>query len=543
MPVIYASKGLLEEYGLSLEEAIDGIVHLGGEVKQEEDKLAFEVGANRWDLFTPEGIIHALLLLHGKKRPSKFGCEQSGIVLRVDASVKPVRPFVVGAVVEGINIDGNYIAELMQIQEKLHETIGRRRRKLAIGIHDLDKVTPPFTYQAVKPESIAFEPLGFSEEMNLSEILERHPKGIEYRWILEGAVRYPVILDENGNVLSFPPVINGNLTEVTEDTRNLFIDMTGMDLRTLKSALNVLTHSMLIRGGKIRAVEIQDGENFYTPDYTWKRKILKKEEIVSLLGQEIPGLSDLLERMGYLVAEKEDTLEVEIPPYRCDVLHPVDIIEDVGIANGYDNITACLPRTLTVGKTEPLTEIEEAARKFFIGMGAQETHAFVLSSEDELFTNLGLNGREMRAVRARNPKSAEYSIARHSLLPGMLKTIYINQRHPLPIRFFEIGLVLEPEEKRKCCFATVHPRANFTEVKSVAESFLVEFEAKYEVKPLETPYFIGGRGAKIEINSKTVGIMGEIHPSTLEKFGINYPVAAFEIQISGLLLCQRDFNC
>ncbi|MEM3567549.1 MAG: phenylalanine--tRNA ligase subunit beta [Thermoplasmata archaeon] len=542
MPVIYGSKRLFEENGLSVEEVEKAIASLGGELRLEEEKLAFEVGANRWDLFTPEGILNALLLLTGKKRPEKSECRASGIVIHVDPSVKPVRPFVVGAVVENIKVDGDYIAEMMQIQEKLHETIGRKRRKLAIGIHDLDKVTPPFTYQAVNPESIAFEPLGINRVMNLREILERHPKGIEYAWILEGAERYPVILDENGNVLSFPPIINGNLTEVTENTRNLFIDMTGSDLRTLKFALNVLTFSMQMRDGKIKSVEIQDEEKVCTPDYTWKRKAVRKEEISAVLGMEISFVPELLERMGYFAEEKGGIVEVEVPPYRCDVLHAVDIIEDVGIAYGYDNIQECLPQSYTVGKQTTLSEIEEEIRKFFVGIGAQEIRTFVLSSEQELFTWLGLNEDGMNVVRTRNPKSSEYSIGRHSLIPGMLRTIYINQRHPLPLKFFEIGAVLEPEEKSKCCFATVHPKASFSEIKSVAESFLAEFEVKHSIVACERPYFISGRGAQILYNNKVMGIFGEVHPLTLEKFGIEYPVAVLEIALE-LLLCQGNFNC
>lgn len=541
MPVIHCSRELFEPKGLSVEDVEKAIANLGGEVRVEKDTLVFEVSANRWDLFTPEGILNSILLFVGKKKPEKFECPASGISIHVDPSVKSVRPFVVGAVVEGIEIDSNYIAELMQVQEKLHETIGRKRKKLAIGIHDLDQVTPPFTYKAVMPEDIAFEPLGFSEVMNLKEILEKHPKGIEYAWILEGAEKYPVILDKNGNVLSFPPIINGELTVVTENTKKLFIEMTGTDLRTLILALNVLTFSMHERGGKIRSVEIHDERRFYTPDYTWKRKLVKKDEIFSVLGMKISSLQALLERMGYLVSEKEDVLEVEVPPYRCDILHAVDIIEDVGIAYGYDNIQECLPHLPSIGKQTISSEIEEEIRKFFVGLGAQEIHTFVLSSERELFTGLGLNAKEICAVRTRNPKSEEYSIGRHSLIPGMLRTIYINQRYPLPLRFFEIGVVLAPEEKRMCCYATVHPKASFSEIKSVAESFLAEFDFDYKVEACEKPYFINGRGAQIIVNNTVVSTLGEIHPQTLEKFGVEYPVAAVEIALD-LLFCQSNLN-
>jgi phenylalanyl-tRNA synthetase beta chain len=536
MPVINVPLRMLHEFGLTWEDAVEGITRIGGEVSRDDENCVFEVSANRWDLFTPEGIIHAIQLLMGRRVPEKYVCPQSGIVMDVDKSVRNVRPFVVGAVVENVRIDSMYIAILMQIQEKMHDTIGRKRKKLAIGIHDLDKVTPPFTYMAVQPEKIAFEPLGFSETMHLAEILAHHPKGREYGWILEGAERFPVIIDANGEVLSFPPIINGTLTEVTEHTKNLFIDMTGTDLKTLKYALNVLTHALSMHGGTVKSVKINAEQEYVTPDFTWKTRVLEEREISALLGFHVSAdkSAELLSTMGYICKSKGNAIEVEIPPYRCDVMHNVDVIEDIAIAYGYDNIKPVQPERTTHGVLSKMTGVENLVRKYFVGMGAQEICSFVLSSERVQFEMMDIPKRD--CVRTKNPSSLDFSILRTSLLPNVLSTISRNQQYPMPLKFFEIGLVVEREERHNLCYASVHARAGFSEIKSVAESFLKEFEIAYEIEPVSLRYYIDGRCARITVKNKPVGTFGEIHPKVLENFKIGIPVIALEFDLSSLFL-------
>ena len=260
------------------------------------NEISIEVFPNRPDMLSVEGIARALRAFFGiEKGLKEYEIEPPKISLKVEESVKNVRPYIGGAVVRNVELTDELISSLMDIQEKLHFSIGKDRKKMAIGLHDFDKVNPPFVYKGVKPNEIKFVPLEKEEEMDLDEILEKHEKGIAYAHLLKDAELYPIILDKNGNVLSFPPIINGQLTALTEETRNIFIDVTGTDEQAVKSTLIIVATLLAERGGKIEQVEIIDNEKIITPDLTPQQievdlnyiyKILKidsKEEIKNAL--------------------------------------------------------------------------------------------------------------------------------------------------------------------------------------------------------------------------------------------------------------------
>lgn len=243
----------------TLQQLREEIPMLGVDLESiDEEKLVVEIFPNRPDMLSVEGFARALKgklgLETGLVSPK---VEPSGIVLAVDPSVSRVRPYVTAAVVRGININDANLRSLMDLQEKLHITHGRRRRKVAIGVHDLSKVKPPFTYKAVAPEAVSFIPLDTKASMNLRQILLDHPKGRDYAWTLEKAEVYPLIVDSNNDVLSFPPIINGELTRVTEETTDLFIDVTGTDEKAINLALNILVHAFSDMGGRIYSVDIR----------------------------------------------------------------------------------------------------------------------------------------------------------------------------------------------------------------------------------------------------------------------------------------------
>ncbi len=237
----------------------DTIPMLGVDLESiDHEKITLEVFPNRPDLLSVEGFARAL---KGKLSLDAGLCEptleDSGIELSIDPSVSSVRPYVVGAVLRGVILDDMSLKSLMDLQEKLHITHGRKRKKVAIGVHDLKNVMPPFRYTTAKPGEVSFIPLDMSDEMNLGEILKKHPKGREYAWILEGFGRYPVILDKKDKVLSFPPIINGELTKVSEDTLDLFIEVTGNSEKAVNQALNIIVYALEDRGGRIYSVDIK----------------------------------------------------------------------------------------------------------------------------------------------------------------------------------------------------------------------------------------------------------------------------------------------
>ena len=223
----------------------------------DELEVVVEVFPNRPDMLCVEGFARSLRGFLGIEAglPS-IVAEDSKVVLRVDSSVDSVRPCVCAGFVRGVDLTGYGVKSLMDVQEKLHLTHGRNRLKVAVGVHDADKVEGPFTYTTVKPNKASFVPLGFQQELTLAEILESHPKGREYAWTLEGKSRYPLIIDKGGRVLSFPPIINGELTKVTEDTVNLFIELTGTSQRAVDVALNIVSCALQDRGGRLETVRL-----------------------------------------------------------------------------------------------------------------------------------------------------------------------------------------------------------------------------------------------------------------------------------------------
>jgi len=220
-------------------------------------KTIIEAFPNRPDLLSIEGFVRALRgFLSIEVGFKKYDLKDSRIKLYIDSSVKNVRPYIASGIVKNVALDNQGLKSLMDLQEKLHLTHGKNREKVAIGVHDLDKVEAPFLYKAVKPDEISFIPLDMNEPLNLRQILQRHPKGRDYAGILKNFDRYPIILDKNNNVLSFPPIINGELTRVTENTKNLFIELTGTSNLAVNQALNIVIASISDRGGEIYSVEL-----------------------------------------------------------------------------------------------------------------------------------------------------------------------------------------------------------------------------------------------------------------------------------------------
>src|SRR5436190_98026 len=338
---------------LSIEEFVDRITMMGsGHEGTEGDVITFDIFPNRPDMYSVEGIARSLRGFLGLEvGPPRFPTQQGKIEFRVDQSVEAVRPYGVGGVVRGVELEDESVASLVDLQEKLHMTIGRKRRKVAIGIHDLDRVTPPFTYRGVEPTSVRFAPLGMAEELDLKQILERHEKGREYGPIVAGAPVYPIITDATGIVLSFPPVINGVITQLTPDTRNLFIDVTGTHLQTVRTTLTILCTALAERGGTIETVStVFADRRIATPDLEPKIRIVDIARANRLLGFTLStdDAIALLRLMRYDAHAQGNKIAVEIPAYRADILHDWDVFEDIGIAYGYDKTPLSFPRALTV---------------------------------------------------------------------------------------------------------------------------------------------------------------------------------------------------
>ncbi|MGF3554286.1 MAG: phenylalanine--tRNA ligase subunit beta, partial [Thermoplasmatota archaeon] len=445
-----------------------------------------------------------------------------------------VRPFVVSALIKNITMTDELIKSLMDLQEKLHLGIGRGRKKVAIGVHDFDAVKPPFTYKAVDPDSVEFIPLNKSESMTLREILMHHEKGIAYAHILKEFDKHPLIVDVNDNVLSYPPIINGTLTEVTPFTRNLFIDVTGTDKKAINYVLNIITTALAERNGKIFSTIIKDeGKIFFTPDLNPVKKEISLDYINYILGTNINDKDAVfyLKKMGYNAMGKKEKIKIEIPAYRADILHDIDIVEDVAIGYGYDKFETDFPKALTFGRAFADYELHECFRKIMIGLGFNEVTTFTISNDKDEFIKMGLDITSR--VEIDNPIGEEYSCLRTSLIPSLLKILNQNKHHSLPQQIFELGIVVNNDFKNQnnLAFVKIDAKASFTECKSFTDAIMRDSGFKYEIKEDDHPGFINGRCVSIIYKNRKIGIYGELHPKTIINFELEHPIIAFEMNI------------
>ncbi len=511
---------------------LDKIALIGSDVERvEEDHADVEFFPDRPDLFSPEGVARAMRGFLGIETglPS-YPVRSSGISFTIDPALADIRPVLGAAVIRGVSFDDESIQSIMALQESLHWAVGRGRSKVAIGIHDLDTVKPPFHYIASR-RSRKFIPLDFTERMTLDEILEKHPKGRDYAKIVKDFSLFPLIVDDDDHVMSFPPIINGERTRVTIDTKNILLDTTGTDKRAVGVAVNIICTAMAESGARIESVGINGAQ---TPTLAPAERTVSVKECSDLLGINLkaPTMAALLEKMRFgAQPEGSDKVKVQVPCYRADIMHDWDIFEDVAIAFGYENLQAMPPATFTVGKPHPVQTYAYIARDIFCGLGYLEVMPFTLTNEEILFDRM--RRPEVPGVlHVLHPISIENTVVRTDLLPLLLEFLAINRHRELPQRLFTVGDVVERcATHQQAAGVSTHPDADFSEAYACADAVLHELSMGYTVKESEDPAFIEGRRADIIVAGRKTGVFGEIHPAVLNAFELEHSVAAFELDL------------
>jgi len=517
-------------------------------INEEEQKIKVEYNPNRPDFSSPEGIARTLKGYYEIELgiPS-FEINPGKIELNVDPIVNKVRPYIVCGVVRDIDLDEDEVATLMNIQEHLHWAVGRDRKKVAIGVHDLDKIEPPFRYTAVKPDSVSFIPLhGDGYPMNLEEILLLHEKGIEYAHILEGKEVYPLIFDKNDEILSFPPVINGVKTTVTDDTQNLFLDLTGTNFMAVNLALNILSTTLADMGASLESVKVNysDRESIITPNLTPEKWEVKLDYLNDYIGLKLT-YQEVIKcfrkvRFNAEQAKKAGYIDIWVPPFRGDIMHIVDFTEEYAIGYGYEK----LPRTIREGGTgeyHPIQIFSNKIRTIMIGAGYLEVLNFILANSEKQYNYMHQTYDENDHVQILNPVSKEFNTTRTTILPKLMETLLYNRSEEKPIRIFEVGdvVLLAPSEetgaKREVHLSAViyHEYADFTEIRSTLDFIMTSLgrKAEYSIKPEINASYINGRVGGILLNGNKIGEIGEIHPEVLLNFKLEFPVAALELNL------------
>lgn len=545
MPVInFSYSDLCGLMGMDLPKAVlrERLPMIGADLKSAEDgcdDMSFEFFPDRPDLYSVEGVARALRSFLGHEPGLRsYAVGSSDVELKVDPSVASVRPHIWSSLVEGADVDDLLIRSMMDLQEKLHLTLGRNRKKVAIGLHDFSTVKAPFTYKAVRPDEVSFVPLQGDTEMNLAQILSTHEKGRAYAHVLEGKDRYPVIVDDSGDVLSFPPIINGVRTTVTESTKNIFVDCTGTDLNAVRSAVNIVTTALAERGGKIKTVRVCGPDGCAkAPDLDPKTVDVDVDYVNRWIGTRLSSsdMSRCLMRMGHGATVTDSGIRVLVPAYRADVLHPVDLAEDVAVGYGFERFGHSLPARSTFGTEDRVTAFSARLRPVIVGLGYLEVATLSLSSRSEQYDAFGLE-RDRSAVSIINPVTEDHEVLRASLLPSLLSILRRNKHRELPQRVFEIGEVVRGTvNKMFASGMSIHPKASFTEAKSDVQSIMQAMGLQCDVEASGDGAFIPGRSAQVLSSGLRVGVFGEMSPSALVAFGLGYPAAAFELDLEALL--------
>ena len=514
---------------------------LGIESEATGDELKLEVAHNRPDLLGPEGVARVLRgFLSVEEGLPRYGLSASGVTVEVNRSVKPIRPYITAGVVTNVKLTDDIVTALMQVQEKLHTSLCRNRRRGSIGVYDLETIKPPVRYTTTLPDGTSFVPLDFDRELTPAQILREHPKGIEYGWITRGRPRYPLLIDSRGVVLSMPPIINSEPTRVTSKTRRLFIDVTGEDERVVNQALTVLMTGLAERGFKLRSVMVKyPSRRVRTPDLRAGKHRLSVKNVNEFIGLGLKPkeIAKIAKRMRYGVAGvKGDILTLLAPPYRSDLMHEMDLIEDIAIGYGYDRLEPTLPKVVTTGERAPVERISDRARRVLTGLGFMEVMTYTLTSPR---TNFELMRARGEAAEVTNPVSEEYTMVRSWLLPCLLSVLRANRRNPLPQRVFEVGdvVVLDGMAEtggrnvRRAAGVMIGEGVGFTSIKAVAGALLRELDIAHEVRPTKHPSFLEGRAAEFVSGGKSLGVAGEIHPEVVLGFELEHPVAAFELDL------------
>lgn len=489
-------------------------------------------------LWSAEGLAVLLKGVLGiEKGIPKLPVKKAGHKILVDRSISQIRPYIAAFVAKGKSVDEYLLRQLVQMQEKLSENYGRKRQKISIGLYKFKNISWPLHYKAVDPESVRFVPLEFGRALNLKQILEQHPKGKQYARILLPFKSYPIFIDNRGEVLSFPPIINSNTTgKVIAGDDELLIEVTGSDESSVNLAANIFAQAMHMRGFSLESVEIDyPTKKLSTPLLKNGEIRINGEQIMSLLGIDlkVSEVKSLLEKARF----DFDNYKVTVPHFRNDIMDPVDVIEDIGIVYGYDKIPALKLSGYTAGGVREIVNFVDKVREICVGLGHQEIFSSILSNKELLCESM--SAPDIGTVEIENSMSESYSAVRTWLMPTLVSVLSKNGHVSYPQKIFEQGLVtIRSEEKvadvESLAIASAHNDANYTEMKQVVERLLDALAVGFEVEEYDHPSFIPGRCAKAISDGRIIAFFGELHPKVLSDFAVNVPVAAAELNLSAL---------
>jgi len=548
---------------VSIEQLDDWLMLVKGELKDhnaETGELRIELqDSNRPDLWCCEGIARQIRIKQqGKRQAYPFFTKKPKAIQRliVAPGLEQVRPYVAACTATGYRVTGEGLAQLIQTQEKLADIFGHKRKTVSIGLYQLQRIQFPVTYELVKPDEARFTPLGMETVMTLSEILMVHPKGLEHGHLLAGQDRMPILRDAKKQPLSFPPIINSReIGEVRVGDDDLFIEVTGTDLSMVVLTLNIFAANLADRGATIEPIEVRYpkntplGKRVITPQDLGKRRTIPIKTIEQALGQEIgtKTVKQALEAYGYDVSAGNGTVKAKLPPYRHDLMHAMDVVEDVAMSRGYAEFSPLMPAQFTVGGLSRIEQTSDRARDLMVGLGFQEIISNILGSPEHYRDAMRLSGTAWgEMVEVDNVMSLSFSCLRRWMLPSLLRVEAASSRAFYPHRLFEAGDVAIPDRTHELGSRTetvlgammAHATAHFSEIHSCLDVLFYHLGKEYSLEPVQHPSFLEGRAGRIVVSGKPLGVIGEVHPEVLEQWQVSVPVVAFDVNLSQLTESQ-----
>ena len=503
-----------------------------------KDEIVVEVFPNRPDMLSEQGFARALGSFIGTKTgPRKYKVKPSSHKVIIHKSMKSVRPYTACAIVKNLKLDDQKIKELIEIQEKLHITFCRNRKKAAMGIYPLEKIKPPIKFTSRKPKDIVFRPLEWPTELNANQILQKHPTGREYAHLVEGLTKYAIFIDSRKQILSFTPIINSHLTgKISERTREAFIEISGFDFNTCEMVLNIIVTTLADMGADIYSMKlVYPDKTIVTPNLKPKQMKLDLNYVNKRLGLKLnqAQLKKLLARMGFGYSNNK----VLVPAYRADILHSVDFVEDIAIAYGFENFEPAIPQVATIADEDEFYKFTVKVARILVGLGLLEASTYHLTNKDNQNKNTGLN---LNLIEVLDPKSKEYNVLRAWIIPNLLQVLKDNKHHEYPQKLFELGAVFKKnpktetrvEEPIRLAILTCHKDADYTEIRQFMDHLFSSLGINYKIKDTEHNSFISGRVGRVIVKGKKVAYIGEILPQVLRNFELEMPVAALELNLT-----------
>lgn len=557
------------KFGLELDEVVTEKQIISKEQhlnhnRQELEEVIYKIDipANRYDLLCLEGLTLGLLIFLNQVDIPQYmtilpNTNTEKIIMTKQCL--EVRGHIVAAILRDVTFTEDSYNSFIDLQEKLHQNIGRKRTLVSIGTHDLDTIKGPFLYDARSPTNICFKPLNQDKEYTAEEIINlysNHAQLKQYLHIIKDSPFYPVVEDSNGIILSFPPIINGDHSKITLNTKNILIECTAIDLTKAKIVLNtiVCAFSQYCKTKyTIEMVEVlyPNGQVFHYPDLKYRTIEIDCEKAMKYIGikQTTEELVSLLSRMSLKTSIKNDNkLIIEVPPTRHDVLHACDIYEDIAIAYGYNKIQKTIPYLFTIAEECPLNKLSDQLRTELAYAGFTEALTFSLCSREDISNKLGHNLINVPAVHILNPKTLEFQVARTTLIPGLLKTLAANKKMPLPHKLFEVSDIILKDNNtevgarnnRHLCAIYCNKSDGFELIHGLLDRILQILEVPwnnnetkngYYLRAVDDPTFFPHRCAEILCYNKVIGKMGVLHPDVISKFELNTPCSILEIEI------------